>query len=198
MGGEIFPFFMEFDNFEEVVGRFDGDPSIIDQSIDDIYLLKQSEAQSDGYSNVNGWQKDIDPHNTFLHELKQMLLDKFSDYLDYYQCRGGCNGYGFKKFFVNVNPPNAYHNMHHHIGGEFSGAFWLKSAPKAGCLFLMNPYPNSFMNTSTLLPSKDCNVKIFPPIPNTGVFFNSNLIHYVDVNRSESDRISVAYHIKIY
>ena len=27
--------------------------SIIDQSIDDIYLLKQSEVQSDGYSNVN-------------------------------------------------------------------------------------------------------------------------------------------------
>ena len=71
MGGEIFPFFMEFDNFEEVVGRFVGDPSIIDQSIDDIYLLKQSEAQSDGYSNVNGWQKDIDPHNTFLHELNR-------------------------------------------------------------------------------------------------------------------------------
>ena len=62
----------------------------------------------------------------------------------------------------------------------------------------MNPYPNSFMNTLTLIPSKDCNVKRFLSTPNTGVFFNSNLIHYVDVNRSESDRISVAYHIKIY
>ena len=189
---------MEFDNFEEVVGKFTGDPSIIDQSIDDIYLLKQSEAQSDGYSNVNGWQKDIDPNTAFLYELKQMLLKNFSDYLDYYKFRGHCNGFEFEKFFVNVNPPNAYHTMHHHVCGEFSGAFWLKSELKSGQLFLLNPYPNSFMNTSTLIPSKDCNVKVFPSTPNTGVFFNSNLIHYVDVNRSESDRISVAYHIKIY
>ena len=58
---------MEFDNFEEVVGKFTGDPSIIDESIDDIYLLKQSEAQSDGYSNVNGWQKDIDPNLSLIH-----------------------------------------------------------------------------------------------------------------------------------
>tara|TARA_B100001175_G_C19407070_1_gene589183 strand:- start:483 stop:1064 length:582 start_codon:yes stop_codon:yes gene_type:complete len=191
------PFLMEFDNFEEVVGKFTGDPSIIDQSIDDIYLLKKSESESDGYSNVNGWQKDIDPRSRVLYELKRMLLDNFSDYLDYYECRG-CNGFGFQKFFVNVNPPNAYHTMHHHNCGEFSGAFWLKSEPKSGNLFLLNPYPNSFMNTLTVMPSKDCNVKRFLSTPNTGVFFNSNLIHYVDVNRSESDRISIAYHIKIY
>tara|TARA_B100001175_G_C19369432_1_gene570986 strand:+ start:79 stop:648 length:570 start_codon:yes stop_codon:yes gene_type:complete len=189
---------MEFDNFEEVIGKFTGDSSIIEQSIEDIYLLKQSEAESDGASNRNGWQKDIDPHNMVLDELKQMLLKNFGKYLDYYQCRGMCDGFGFEKFFVNVNKPNAYHTMHHHRGGEFSGAFWLKSDPEAGCLFLMNPYPNSFMNTSMLMPSKDCNIKVFPPTPNTGVFFNSNLVHYVDVNRSESDRISVAYHIKIY
>tara|TARA_B100000965_G_scaffold401736_1_gene426220 strand:+ start:45 stop:614 length:570 start_codon:yes stop_codon:yes gene_type:complete len=189
---------MEFDNFEEVVGKFTGDPSIIDQSIHDIYLLKQSEVESDGYSNVNGWQKDVTLDTAFLHELKQMLLKNFSDYLNYYKCRGTCGGFGFKKFFVNVNPPNAYHTMHDHKVGEFSGAFWLKSEPKSGQLFLLNPYPNSFMNTSTLIPSKDYNIKFFPPIPNTGVFFNSNLIHYVDVNRSKSDRISVAYHIKIY
>ena len=36
------------------------------------------------------------------------------------------------------------------------------------------------------------------PEPNEGVFFNNNLIHYVDVNRSDTDRISIAYHIKIF
>ena len=36
------------------------------------------------------------------------------------------------------------------------------------------------------------------PEPNKGVFFNSNLIHYIDVNRSQNDRVSLGYNIKVH
>ena len=188
---------MEFHIFEEVVGRFTGDSSLIDQSIDEIYSLKSEKTVSDGFSNVKGWQKDINLNSSILIELRRMLLVKFSEYFKYYQCKN-LNGFEFTKFFVNVNPPNAYNTMHHHIVGEFSGSFWLKSERSSGNLILLNPYPNSFMNTLMISPSQDFNLKWFPPQPNTGVFFNSNLVHYVDVNRSESDRISAAFHIKVF
>ena len=63
----------------------------------------------------------------------------------------------------------------------------------------MNPYPNSFINTITKTSKRmGFANQVIEPQPNLGVFFNSNLVHFVDVNRSSSDRISVAFHIRLH
>ena len=87
--------------------------------------------------------------------------------------------------------------MHHHTVGEFSGVFWLKANENSGDLVVMNPYPNNMMNTCTIA-KRDYNAMYFTPQRNKGLFFNSNLIHYVDVNRSQEDRVSIAYHIGVH
>ena len=46
--------------------------------------------------------------------------------------------------------------------------------------------------------TRDYNAIHIDPEPNKGVFFNSNLVHYVDINRSQKDRVSIAYNIGIH
>ena len=108
------------------------------------------------------------------------------------------------KMFVNINPSGASHTMHDHVGGHYSGAFWLQADVNSGRLIIMNPMRNTFINSfcqNTIQENQDGyqtfnNINIFPE-SNKGVFFNNNLLHYVDVNRSERDRIGVAFHIMI-
>ena len=87
--------------------------------------------------------------------------------------------------------------MHHHTYGQISGAYWLKAPPRCGDLIIMSPFTNRYLNTA-VVPKSDHNACVIKPKANKGVYFNSNLIHYVDVNRSEKSRVSIAFHILIH
>ena len=90
--------------------------------------------------------------------------------------------------------------MHHHLVGEFSGTLWIQAEQNSGQLIIMNPFSNRFMNTC-VIPSpetRDYNAIHIDPESNKGVFFNSHLVHYVDINRSQKDRVSIAYNIGIH
>ena len=186
---------MDFTTFEEPIGHFTGDPKVTADTIDLIYKNRELFPDSDGQSNLDGWQKDITTDATFM-PIIDVLLDRFDLYLQRYELTSRIQ-YGFQKFFCNINPPGACNRMHTHREGEFGGAFWLQAEPECGALFIMNPYPNRFINNISN-GRKDYNMQVVVPEPNRGVFFNNNLIHYVDVNRSTTDRISIAYHIKIF
>ena len=205
---------MRIYNFTDEIGVFNTN---IDTQpiIKDLYELRDKDTKSDGASNVNGWQKEIN-HLTADYswgkELKSEILQNFFQYIQ------SCNIFkkpknenkplnlslSMVKMFVNINPPNASHTMHDHVGGHYSGAFWLQADVDSGRLIIMNPMRNTFINSfcqNTIQEIQDGyqtfnNINIFPE-SNKGVFFNNNLLHYVDINRSEKDRIGVAFHIMI-
>ena len=205
---------MRIYNFTDEIGVFNTN---IDTQpiIKDLYELRDKDTKSDGASNVNGWQKEIN-HLTADYswgkELKSEILQNFFQYIQ------SCNIFkkpksenkplnlslSMVKMFVNINPSGASHTMHDHVGGHYSGAFWLQADVNSGRLIIMNPMRNTFINSfcqNTIQENQDGyqtfnNINIFPE-SNKGVFFNNNLLHYVDVNRSERDRIGVAFHIMI-
>ena len=181
---------MEYVSFEETIGVYDGDQSVVDSAISYVYKLREQYPESDGNSNKGGWQKQLD------HPIKNVIEREFRKYIKHY-CIEEPYWLSFTRFFCNINPPGASNMMHHHTVGEFSGALWLKAEPDAGDLIVMNPFYNRFMNTCTIAQKQDYNAMYFHPQPNRGVFFNSNLIHYVDINRSKEARVSIAYHIGI-
>ena len=86
--------------------------------------------------------------------------------------------------------------MHAHAYGEFTGTLWIQAEQDAGQLVIMSPLHNQFANTS-LIQERDYNAMYIDPEPNKGVFFNSNLVHYIDINRSKKDRVSLGYNIKV-
>ena len=205
---------MRIYNFTDEVGVFN--TNIDTQSIiKDLYELRNEDTKSDGSSNVSGWQKEINHITTnysWGKKLKSEILQNFFQYIQ------SCNIFkkpknenkplnlslSMVKMFVNINPSGASHTMHDHVGGHYSGAFWLQADVNSGRLIIMNPMRNTFINSfcqNTIQENQDGyqtfnNINIFPE-SNKGVFFNNNLLHYVDVNRSERDRIGVAFHIMI-
>ena len=181
--------------FKEDVGVFSGDKNYTQNAIDMLYEIKKLNSKSDGSSNVNGWQKEINNNVNFSH-IKTMILKEFVEYFQ--KCVGNYNmDVSVIKFFANINSNGAYHTMHYHEGGQYSGAYWLQGDEDSGNIIIMNPLPNMFINTFSSRMSEKNNYNCIQIIPNsnTGVFFNSNLIHYVDVNRSKKDRIGLGFHL---
>lgn len=186
--------------FKEDISVFEGNPDYTQMTIDQLYQLRDRESQTDGASNVKGWQKEIN-HMPEYYQLRAMIMEQFVGYFQ--QNVGTLNmEAAIVKFFANINPPGASHTMHHHVGGHYSGAYWLQADQGAGNIVIMNPYPNNFLNTfcQNTVEHKENGFKTFncievKPQANKGVFFNSNLVHYVDVNRSNRDRIGVAFHL---
>jgi uncharacterized protein (TIGR02466 family) len=177
--------------FAETVGIYNGDQSIVDSTITYIYELKHKYPESDGNSNYGGWQKQLD------HPIKHVIEKEFKEYLKWY-CVEEPKWIAFTNLFCNVNPPGSSNVMHHHNIGEFSGVLWLQAENNSGNIVIMNPFYNRFMNTCVNSPEKDYNAMYITPEANKGAFFNSNLVHYVDINRSQIDRISIGYHLGIH
>jgi uncharacterized protein (TIGR02466 family) len=196
-------------SFEEIIGLYTGamDCSIIDSILTYVYKLKNEYPESDGNSNYGGWQKDLINLLDQEHPLKKAIKSEFKEYLKHY-CIEEPTYLDFTNLFCNINPPGSSNVMHHHQVGEFSGSLWIQAEENSGQLLIMNPFYNRFINTCAVPKggfgsdhfkfSKDYNAIHIDPEPNKGVFFNSNLVHYVDINRSQKDRISIAYNIGIH
>jgi len=82
----------------------------------------------------------------------------------------------------NIAPPLTQDNIHHHKinNNQISGVLYLQTPLNSGDIFFVNPM--------------DANIKSFyTPSPKSIIFFNSSLLHYVEVNKSKKDRISIAF-----
>ena len=114
---------MKYTNFSEVIGIFeDKNDKVIDSTIESLYRLREKENKSDGYSNTNGWQKNL-PNTDEFQPIKKLIEKNFAEYLKVYKINEDI-GFKFCKIFGNINPPGAYHPMHYHIDGEFSGVYY--------------------------------------------------------------------------
>lgn len=187
---------MDILSFNEHVGVWDGSLTVLDLSLRHVMELHEKDPKSDGYSNVDGWQKTgLDKMPQF-NPLKEMIVNNCYEYLQSYDIVRP-RGLECVHLFANINGKGASNMMHHHTYGQISGAYWLKAPPRCGDLIIMSPFTNRYLNTS-VVPKSDHNACVIKPKANKGVYFNSNLIHYVDVNRSEKSRVSIAFHILIH
>ena len=184
---------IQHNTFAETVGIYNGEQSLVGSTVTYIYQLKHKYPESDGYSNHGGWQKELDLD----HPIKHTILKQFKEYLKWY-CVEKPQWMDCTSLFCNVNPPGSSNVMHHHKVGEFSGVLWLQAESNSGDIVVMNPFYNRFMNTCIKSLERDYNALYITPEPNKGAFFNSNLVHYVDINRSQTDRISIGYNIGIH
>jgi uncharacterized protein (TIGR02466 family) len=188
-------------SFEEIIGIYNGnDTSLMDFILSYVYELKNKHPESEGNSNYGGWQRRLEYIGNLLendHPLKKFIGTEFSEYLKCYSVKQPTS-LEFTSLFCNINPPGSSNVMHHHMFGEFSGTLWIQAEQNAGQLIIMNPYPNRLINTSFIPIDKDYNAIHIDPESNKGVFFNSHLVHYVDINRSQKDRVSLGYNLKVH
>jgi len=187
---------MRYEAFSEHIGLFEGPGELFCKKMSAwAYELRRQSPVSNKASNKDGWQKDCLGISQF-DPVVDMLLNQFAEYVKVYEFKDPIYAM-VTKLFLNINPAGASNYMHHHMNADWSGAFFLQSDPDpatSGDLHILNPNRNSFLTTNYNTDFRYHSLSI-PPVINSGVFFASHLMHYVDLNRSNMDRISIAYHI---
>ena len=155
-------------------------------------------------SNIGGFQSNyVDENNplivSFFEETKKHIIDYVEAYdLDeaYVPKLSG--------LWFNVNKKGNFNKVHNHLGGSvncsFSAAYYLKTPKNSGKINFTNPDPYFPMNPffSKKLKFGNCfNSPEYWVVPKEMdlIIFPSSLIHYVEPNLSNEERISLSFNI---
>ena len=149
-------------------------------------------------SNRGGWQSSSDfwKESSFVKYFEYIIshINESTKLYDY--------KFKFSNMWINVNGKGDYNIEHDHPDCILSGVFWIKTSDKCGSLVFDSP--KCFVE-SKLLSSVDENFKkivnyyqTFRFSPNDGVMvlFPSHMRHYVELNQSDEDRISIAFNLE--
>ena len=97
--------------------------------------------------------------------------------------------------WANVNPPGAYHPMHHHPNNYLSGVYYV-DVPEVGCdLIFQDPRPVSIMPWTQKLSPITANAAAEQAQPGRMVIFPSWLRHHVPSNEGTRERISISFNL---
>ncbi len=155
-------------------------------------------------SNVAGWHSDANifkrPQPSFVEACKH-FVEACKPTIARYLAKDGLKEKQFEcEGWVNVNPPNAYNQVHTHDRYDLSGVYYVKvpkqSSKESGALQFLNPSyrggPYSDLFTA-MNPSKFT----LNPSEGTLVIFPSAMPHWVLPNRENEDRISIAFNLRL-
>ena len=157
-----------------------------------IRYCYQDQKDFDGVkiSNMGGWQsehKQID----LLSDVYEELSTSLSTYLS--------TRFAFSMPWVNINPPHTSNERHTHPGSDLSVVMYVKVPENSGSIEMTNPaYIESFNLLSSVKPEANLTPSIaITPIEGRVLIFPSNILHRVLENKSDDNRISISWNIKI-
>ena len=125
------------------------------------------------YKNANGTHFTVD-HLIFLKEFEPLIkyITKILNNKDLI----------LTDIWGNISPPFTQDYIHHHkiTNQTISGVLYLNTPPNSGNIVFTNPYNiNQKQN--------------YKPKQNSLIFFPSYLPHFVEINKSQENRISIAF-----
>lgn len=184
--------------FPSIVSEVDCDYFTFIQShlIDWIYNYQKN---TDGvvHSNSGGWQSPSDFY----------LDDSFSEFADYIlqNSLAALTHYNLEfkmsNMWININRKGDYNMMHNHPLSVMSGVLWVKTPEKCGSLRFESPHSftqHLLLNNVDSEVAKEQNYYseyTFNPKEGTMILFPSDLLHGVEPNESDEDRISIAFNL---
>ena len=169
---------------------------IKNQLIDYAYDLKKKNPEGAIISNRGGWQSQdfhISDKDDILHSFLMNCLNGFPHIK---------NSVNFSvAAWVNINKQGDYNLKHVHPTSDLSGVVWIKCSENCGNIEFDNPsvfqtykelvsYTDDFKDKSNIYESY-----YFTPPEGRIMIFPSYLLHKVEVNKSDEDRISVSFNI---
>ena len=186
--------------FPVPVHQFDvnGFSEIQDELIDYVYKMREKDPVGNTISNRSGWQSspfEIVNEDDVLHSF---LINCLSDFpslkksIDMFV-------YGW----INVNKPGDYNIKHTHPTSDLSGVLWVKAPENCGNIVFDSPFAFQTHNEVESYTDEFRNLNnynhchYFNPIEGRILVFPSHLQHHVLHNKSEEDRISVSFNIKL-
>ena len=166
------------------------------------FVLEEKKKDPAGVKKTNfgGWQSEWkEPtEDIFTRIIVETISTYFSENSIYKDMSIKLSGW-----WININPPGALNNMHHHAGSDLAGVFWIKTSKDCGNLVFDNPQAFNVMGLMKSYSDEYINhynnVTDYYFIPQEGntIIFPSYLRHRVEENQSNTDRISVSFNIVI-
>ena len=186
--------------FPVPVHQFDvnGFSEIQDELIDYVYKMREKDPVGNTISNRRGWQSScfsLENEDDILQNFLTNCLSEFPPIEKSIKL--------FVSAWININPPEAFNLKHSHPTSDLSGVLWIKSQKDCGNIIFESPrsfathqeidsYTEDFKKNNNYFHSY-----YFPPTEGRIIVFPSHLEHFVDFNKSNEDRISVSFNIRL-
>jgi hypothetical protein len=189
--------------FPSIIHQFDvnGFSEIKDKLIDYVYDCKKNDSEGRGE-----WQSITFSFND--KDKKDILQSFLTNCLSEFPPIKKSVNLSMRAW-VNISKPGGYLAKHHHPDCNLAGVLWIKALQNSGNIVFHNPrtfdpflqsakkreidsYTDDFKNKFNIYSDYD-----FPPTEGRILIFPSYLEHQVRENKSNKDRISVSFNIKL-
>ena len=155
-------------------------------------ITSMTDRPSDVLSNDGGWQS-VDKELDLISNIIKRHCKKYFRHLG--NGNAECN---IVAQWANVNCPGSSNIVHHHGDCDFSGVYYVRVPENSGDLLVHNfEAPNNNLSkvfTNTTHTSTGHRVE---PEEGLIVMFPGNLKHSVTTNRSNEDRVSIAFNLDV-
>ena len=160
------------------------------------YNLKET-THSTQNSNMGGWQSSVYKVNgdNFLESLLLNIFKSVPAFNDKIKLESF--------YWLNINPTGAYNTKHNHPNSDLAGVLWLQIPKDSGDIVFISPKDfESFIEIFSYTDefkrqTNNYHTYNFQPKEGAMLMFPSYLQHKVEENKSNDDRISVSFNIKI-
>lgn len=157
------------------------------------FLQFKEEHESVSVSNRGGFQStpflfNVPSFHKFAPLVWAALKPYFDQLIDDITATGFSSTLTLSNLWVNVNPPGTYNVEHTHPHSIYSGVMWIKAPQNCGNFVLTHP------NKHNVYASDFVEYEI---VPEEGkiVVFPSHVPHSVNMNDSDTARISISFNI---
>ena len=180
---------LEIDNFD----------TYRDQLIKESYQGRDEDPIGRKLSNRGGWQSDqVNILQCKSETLKKIIIDSLSGFLPMSE-----NVSMVIEGWKNINFPGSFNVKHNHPRSNLSGVLWIKAPKDSGNIVFTSPqFFDKFQelysyNDEFKLKSNAYMTYYFIPKEGNILIFPSSLEHEVKENKSNEDRISYSFNIKL-
>lgn len=172
-----------------------------DQLIDFCYEQKCLNPEGMQYSNVGGWQSDVNVFNSKDNFFKQRLIKNLSEcFTNHFMIIDNYEPF-IDRMWINISKLNDYNSEHTHPMSHFTGIFYVKCSENCGNLKVSGYHhaneiqelhyrKSEIIHQYSMYPTVD-----FTPKEGRLLLFPPSLAHSVYMNTSKYDRISIAFDI---
>ncbi|MCB1670880.1 MAG: TIGR02466 family protein [Gammaproteobacteria bacterium] len=176
---------------------FDDRESLNARLLELVYQLRNQDPSGVANTNVRGWQSPNNLQNLpEFEELNRRILQI---------CARIGESQNFRpdlvfqhQAWINISPPGASNKIHYHANCHFSGVYYISlKAPECGSIFFRDPRVASRMFTyPTTQPTEFTTEEVYmPPEEGRMYVFPGWMEHGVEENRSDRDRVSIAFNV---
>ena len=149
-------------------------------------------------SNVGAWQSDsLDLINYEVAKLADTIKEHVEKVAECWKLKNDKTYVSIDNLWININPKCGFNRPHVHPGATFSGVYYVKCKTNGSGIVFQHPATNFqyHINPDTLIEYNEFVSATARYTPNEGdlYIFPAYLVHYVEPNRSNDDRISIAF-----